>query len=853
MAKLESYYQKLPIALQNVACSVEGWRNQRNRLGGEFRELLRQAEERTYWSREQTLEYRDARLREILRHCAQSVPFYRRRFQELGIRVEDIRGLDDLSALPVLTKDEVRTAGRELVSDQVPRQQLVEAHTSGTTGSGLQFFKTQHCIREKWAIWWRYRRWHGIDIDTWCGYFGGRSVVSIAQRKPPFWRHNVSGRQILFSGYHLSPENMAAYVEALRKHRPQWLHGYPSLLALLAAYLLDRDLRLGYDVRWITVGAENLLSQQVDLIERAFGIKPVQHYGMAEDVANFSQCEHGRLHVDEDFAAVEFVPREDGVSYQVLGTSFTNPAFPLLRYAMQDMVVLDTERCPCGRPGREVLTIDGRREDYIVLRSGARLGRMDHIFKDMVRVREAQIHQKRVGEITLRVVSSHDYTPADESHLLKAARSRVGRDCDIQIEYCDRLDRSETGKLRFVVSDLHEGRIEPTSHRSPRRDQLNLVINAIPTRPGGGLTVLLGLLEAWRQSGHPLHVTVVASAQQTLDSISRTGWADRVEPVLVGSGVMRQFLWENFRLGRVIEAFRPDLLLTNNLFIHNIPCAQVLHHQDLWRFVDSSSIDISRNIPGEGVRNWAALKALRCAQANVFVSHYIRQQAERRVPNSAPRNHVIYNGLSHDVLSAARNVEDRYDGRPHLMAIQSANRHKDNPTLLRTLARLVEEAPDVDWRLDVAGSLGRGTWTPFQELASQLGVAERVTWHGYCTQDQLDRLLRRSLCLVFTSVLESFGLPPLEAMARRCPTIAARATAVPEIVDGAAVLVDPMNPRAFAEEVLKLYRDPALRANLVERGLDRIEEFPWQRSGDEFFHLFEQVAGRRSGHVLEAS
>ncbi len=191
---------------------------------------------------------------------------------------------------------------------------------------------------------------------------------------------------------------MPAYVEELNRRRPPWLHGYPSLLSLLAGHLLESGRRLDYQPRWVTVGSENLLSRQVQLIEQAFGVRCLQHYGMTEAVANISQYTDGNLYVDEDFAAVEFLPNDAG-SFSVVGTNLSNLAFPLVRYQVGDDVQLPEGGADFGGafPGRRVASIDGRKEDYVVLRNGARVGRMDHIFKDMVTVREAQIVQNEPG------------------------------------------------------------------------------------------------------------------------------------------------------------------------------------------------------------------------------------------------------------------------------------------------------------------------------------------------------------------------------------------------------------------------------------------------------------------------
>ncbi len=458
----EAIYSHLPVSLQNAVCGLVGWQTQRRRYAGGFRRALSEVEGRTFLSRDELRAYQERRLKTVLSHCAKFVPYYRRKFREWGVDPERVRTAEDLStAVPVLTKGEVKANAAEFVSEGVPRSQVYTTHTSGTTGGGLRFASTREASDYTWAFWWRYRRWHGLEPGTWSAHFGGRSVVPVGQTRPPFWRKNPFGRQILFSAYHATPENLGLYLKELERTGVRWLHGYPSVLALLAERALEGGADLRGQIKWVTTGAENLLPQQSNLIERAFGVSPVQHYGQAEGVANISQCPSGRLHVDEDFSLVEFIPTVGQGACRVVGTGFLNLATPLLRYDTQDLADPDDDAaaCDCGRHGRLVRSLDGRREDYVVLKSGALVGRLDHIFKDLVNIREAQILQSAPGKVLLKIVRGKDYQEKDRQQLLVEARKRLGVDTEIDVEYVDEIKRTRTGKLRLVISELPEGMI----------------------------------------------------------------------------------------------------------------------------------------------------------------------------------------------------------------------------------------------------------------------------------------------------------------------------------------------------------------------------------------------------------
>jgi len=453
----ERIYKLLPVTAQNILCSGQGWRIKRSRYSRSFYRLLEEAKSRAFVSYDEICALRNRRLADFIKWSCETVTYYRDLLRRLGLSSADFQAIEDLSKLPVLTKRQVQDNPELFVSQGISKNRKVAVHTSGSTGAGLRFVSTRDSIREQFAIYWRYLGWHGLRLDIWRGYFGGRCVVPIHQRRPPFWRYNLAGKQILFSGYHISKKNLPYYLDEIQKRKPPWLIGYPSLVALLADYILNNGTQLGYSLRGIALSSENLMPQQIEKIKKAFGVKPVQDYGQAEAVANFSECEYGNLHVDEDFSAVEFIPLSNDNSYRVIGTNFSNLATALIRYDTGDVVSLGKEKCNCARPGRVVKDIDGRKEDYIILKNGARLGRMDHIFKDLVNIREAQIHQSAAGKIEVRIAKGTNYSSGDDAQLMRELRKRVGEESEIAIKYMERLPRSARGKLRFIISDIAKG------------------------------------------------------------------------------------------------------------------------------------------------------------------------------------------------------------------------------------------------------------------------------------------------------------------------------------------------------------------------------------------------------------
>ena len=449
---IETIYQNLPSFAQQIALDWRGKNIQINRYGELFKRTLTATIARSAFTKGQLDDYRAMMLSSHLKYARHS-PFWSDKFSAYSVDPNASDPFTELAKLPILTKVEVRQNLARIANPLIAQDDLLRTHTGGSTGSGLVFHETPECEAQRWATWWRYRLNLGISQEMNCGHFGGRCLIPLTRVDPPFWRLSEQTRQIIFSTQHLRRETVKFYVDKIEKMGLKWLHGYPSGISLVATWMLEQNIPPPAGLRIITTGSENLTPLVKERIRKAFGVPVYQHYGMSESVANFSETKDGKINVDEDFSATEFIPNADN-AHEIIGTNWHNPAFPLFRYAPGDSCEL--VQAPAGEAMvRQVAAINGRQQDFVVLKNGTMVGAaaLSLIFADAPHVVEAQFVQNTPGKVEIRIVKGSGFDLEDEAAMANQLRRRFGRLCDYRITYVDKLSRTVNGKLRLVVSE----------------------------------------------------------------------------------------------------------------------------------------------------------------------------------------------------------------------------------------------------------------------------------------------------------------------------------------------------------------------------------------------------------------
>jgi phenylacetate-CoA ligase len=422
-------------------------------------------EESLHWEPRQFEQWKLERIRGLLQHAEQHVPYYRSLFQRLGFSARDLRSLADLQAIPPITKEEVKRHAQDLLSEKMQPGLVVRAFTGGSTGEPMAFFLDRERFRLESSFFYFIWKKYGHEL--------GRDRVALFKANPApdpdrkiFWRYDRSLNYLRFDSNYLNrPENFEAYRTALEGFGAKVLFGYPSSIHQLAR-MYQQSGRPAPQFKLVLLASENVYDRQRDLIQEVF--RPDHtfwHYGHSEGAAlAFRVPGDLRMQFVDLYGHAELLDEagkpvtEPGRLGEIVATGYSR-YMPFIRYRTSDYASLASDPSGLFASGLVVDRIEGRLQEFVVTRderlvSVCTIG--GYHFPEMRDLLHIQYFQDRPGFLTLRYVETPGIPldPPAQQSLVQAFEAALRGTLRLELERVDEILLSPTNKKQMLVQKL---------------------------------------------------------------------------------------------------------------------------------------------------------------------------------------------------------------------------------------------------------------------------------------------------------------------------------------------------------------------------------------------------------------
>jgi phenylacetate-CoA ligase len=394
------------------------------------------------------------RLRAVVRHAADQVPYYHEVFHRTGFDPRADFTFDDFAKLPVLEREHVRGAGRDLISKQIPPELLIKDATGGSTGTPTEIWLGPE------EIGWR---------DSGLEYPMRRIGVPTGVRTALFWGHNLDpiNRDSLRDRYHdfetnrrwfdcfrLSPEVLENYHREFENWKPTCIIAYASAAGHLAEYILEHGYKPNYPTRCFVTGAEKLLSTHRAAVTQAFKRPLHERYGSRDaGLMAFQYDPEHTLEFETDWVNMLVEPETDDPLSPILITKFHADAMPMLRYRIGDMGRFPEGSKP-GHPAFVLCEIAGREGARLWLPDGRWLmsQELPHMLKDYP-VREFMCVQRADYSVQLQIVPRNGFSEDNKQRILDIMGINLPG-LKLSIVMVNEIPRTAANKWLPVVSEV---------------------------------------------------------------------------------------------------------------------------------------------------------------------------------------------------------------------------------------------------------------------------------------------------------------------------------------------------------------------------------------------------------------
>ncbi|MEP7359792.1 MAG: hypothetical protein ABI847_21250 [Anaerolineales bacterium] len=426
-----------------------------------FRRLLREKLAGQFLPLEQQQAQQLALVKPLLAHAGRQVPYYRDLFRDLRFDPLAVRSLDDLQALPVLTRQTIQAQGRRMLAEDAAARGIGEGFTGGSSGIPMLFWYDPAFYQNAEAAAWLSDMAAGRRYGTSTAYYWGapmdltpyRGWRGLARR----WLRN----EHYFDTHFTNDHRLRAYHARLTALKPGILVGYATGLAALAHFLEREGLTAAYPRLAVIPSGEVLDPEMRAALERVFPAPVFNRYGSREVGLMAYECDHHLgLHLNLSNAYLECLgPDVYESPGELVITQLHNYAMPLIRYQVDDLAVLDRRACTCGRAAPMLARLAGRRMASFVTANGT-LVEGYHLIRFVRRapgVLEFQLIQEAVGRFRLLLMTKPDFDPASLAQARADIADQMGAEVELIVEQVERIPRPPSGKAQMLLSRLAPG------------------------------------------------------------------------------------------------------------------------------------------------------------------------------------------------------------------------------------------------------------------------------------------------------------------------------------------------------------------------------------------------------------
>ena len=411
-------------------------------------------------TRAQIVAFQERKLRSLFAHAHRRVPYYRELLERAGIGPREIRGLEDLAAIPVSTSQAFRTRPLDqIIAAGVNRDRLVVHNTSGS--SGRPFTVRRGYWEEHLLNLFRIRAMRALGVR-----FSDRSAqvvltsgIGDSAKLSTTLPRRLRRAMGIFRDHQIDclqpPE---VIVDQLERLAPDIIAGYPAVISMLAPLFASRSSRVRAP-RLVLTGAESLFPFKRQLIQRGFGARVFDTYGANECNLLAWECPvTGQYHTCDDSVVVEILRdgrhARPGEAGEVVITCLHSYAMPFIRYSLGDIATRGAEVCPCGQPFSTLTDIRGRLDDYFLLPDGRSIHPYEIdipaiISREETFVRQYRLVQERVDRVVLEVVPARPASQDELDDIRSAASSALGPEVEFCINLVDELGLEASGKFQY--------------------------------------------------------------------------------------------------------------------------------------------------------------------------------------------------------------------------------------------------------------------------------------------------------------------------------------------------------------------------------------------------------------------